>query len=423
MSNDQYFNEFPGGEGDPSNQETSTVSRVDPPANPQNRLLAFWDQLSHAGLGDMAFRVGTHLLSAALVLAAVWALRAFYLYARDGQNTQSPAALGAALPTDVEADVEQTQADDSAIVQFDLPPLPEGDAFSGSLTRQLNWHTTIPTRPRTEVLTYTVQKGDTLFGIAELYNLKPETLLWGNYLTLIDDAHRLQPGMVLNILPVDGVYHKWSAGEGLNGVANGYGVEPEDIINWSGNHLDAASLGDWRNPNIEPGTFLVVPGGQRAFVTWSAPLGLTRTNPGVAKIMGPGACGTITDGAVGSGAFVWPSTLHVLSGYDYSPATNHLGIDIRGALGDPIFAADSGVIVYSGWNNWGYGYVIVIDHGNGWQTLYAHLSAIYAGCGQSVYQSDSIGAFGSTGNSSGPHLHFEMINSTYGKVNPWDFLP
>ena len=83
--------------------------------------------------------------------------------------------------------------------------------------------------------------------------------------------HRLSPGQELFILPVNGTYHKWSEGEGLNGVARGYNVTPEDIINWSGNHLDPNALGDWSNPNIEPGTMLVVPGGHRAFVTWSAP--------------------------------------------------------------------------------------------------------------------------------------------------------
>ena len=81
------------------------------------------------------------------------------------------------------------------------------------------------------------------------------------------------------------------------------------------------------------------------------------------------------------------------------------------------------MVVYAGWNDWGYGNVVVIDHDGGWQTLYAHLSSFNVGCGQSVYQGDVIGAFGSTGNSSGPHLHFEMLNESYGKVNPWNFLP
>jgi murein DD-endopeptidase MepM/ murein hydrolase activator NlpD len=131
----------------------------------------------------------------------------------------------------------------------------------------------------------------------------------------------------------------------------------------------------------------------------------------------------ITDGAVGGGTFIWPSAHNFLSGYDFSPSTNHYGIDIDGDLGDAMWASDGGVIVYAGWNNFGYGYMVVIDHGNGWQTLYAHMSAIGVACGQSVFQGTPIGSIGSTGKSSGPHIHFEMLHDTYGKVNPWDFLP
>jgi murein DD-endopeptidase MepM/ murein hydrolase activator NlpD len=142
----------------------------------------------------------------------------------------------------------------------------------------------------------------------------------------------------------------------------------------------------------------------------------------VASVLGPGACSTVADGAVGAGVFIWPANSHFLSGFDYAPGANHRGIDIDGNTGDGVYAVDNGVVVYAGWNNWGYGNVVVINHGNGWQTLYAHLSAYNVGCGQSVYQTNVIGAIGSTGNSTGSHLHFEMMyNGT--KVNPWDYLP
>ncbi len=89
-----------------------------------------------------------------------------------------------------------------------------------------------PVKPRTEIIIYTVQKGDTVFGIAEKFNLSPETILWGNTYVLGDDPHRLSPGQELNILPVDGTYYEWHAGDGLNGVAQAFGVTPETIINW-----------------------------------------------------------------------------------------------------------------------------------------------------------------------------------------------
>jgi hypothetical protein len=274
---------------------------------------------------------------------------------------------------------------------------------------------------RQDVIRYTVEYGDSIFSIAEKFNLKPETILWGNRYALGDNPHYIVPGQVLNILPVDGVYHLWSAGEGLNGVASVYGVTPEDIINWPGNDLDPETIGDYADPNIAPDTMLVVPGGTGTYTDWSTPR-ITREEPATAKYLGPGACTAAYDGLVGTGTFLWPSTEHYLSGYDYSPETNHFGIDIAGQLGNAIFAADSGVVTYAGWNDYGYGEMIVVDHGSGWQTLYAHLSQVNVTCGQEVNQGDTIGLMGSTGQSTGPHLHFEMRNDDYGRVNPWDFL-
>jgi murein DD-endopeptidase MepM/ murein hydrolase activator NlpD len=270
------------------------------------------------------------------------------------------------------------------------------------------------------VIQYTVKTGDTLFDIAEKFGLKPETVLWANQYVLADNPHSLRPGQVLNILPVDGTYHRWSAGDGLNGVARFFGVTPEAIINFPGNRLDPATIGDWSNPNIEPGTWLVIPGGRREFVSWSAPV-IPLDNPGVAKVLGPGACESVTAGMVGAGVFVWPADNHFISGFDYSPDANHPGIDIDGDEGAAVYAADSGVVVYAGWNNWGYGNVVVINHGNGWQTLYAHLSAYYVSCGQGVLQGNTIGAIGSTGNATGSHLHFEMMYNGV-KVNPHDYM-
>jgi hypothetical protein len=118
---------------------------------------------------------------------------------------------------------------------------------------------------RTDVITYTVQEGDTIYGIAKQFNLQPETIFWANFDAHLNNTDPLKPGMTINILPVDGVYHRWTAGESLLGIATSSGVKPEDIVNWSGNHLDLNTLGDWSNPNIAPGTMLVIPGGHLDF--------------------------------------------------------------------------------------------------------------------------------------------------------------
>ena len=405
-----------------SSEELFTISKKDdidaaPMEEPktessrESRLFLILGGLSRLGIADPVLRIGTHMLFIALALLVVWIMRGYYLRSQEPELPQL-AAQAAILPT--------------ATPTHELPDLPplsvNGKGYQVGIPRLAQVHTTIPARPRTEVTTYIVQPDDTVFGIAEQFGLKPETILWGNYFILADNPNALSEGQELNILPLDGTYHRWSAGEGLNGVSKGYSVTPEDIINWAGNNLDPDTLGDWANPNIEPGTFLVVPGGSRQFVTWSAPR-ITRANPGVAKFIGPGACGTIMDGAVGTGAFIWPSGAHFLSGYDYSPSTNHFAIDIDGDLGEPMWAADSGVVVYAGWNNFGYGNMVVIDHGNGWQTAYAHMQVYTVVCGQSVFQGTPIGTIGSTGKSSGPHIHYEMLHDSYGKVNPWDFLP
>ncbi len=369
-----------------------------------------WERLVRLGLGEIALRVGTGLVSIVLIFIVLWVMGSFYLKGPVDDQRSAGAAMAAAPPTPTPT---------VAPPALSAPPVEM--AFTQGITRLAQMHTTLPSRPRFEISTYTVETGDTIMGIAEKFNLRPQTILWGNYYTLADDPHKLRPGQVLNILPVDGVYYQWSDGDGLNGVATFFGVKPEDIINFQGNHLDAKALGDWSKPNIAKGTWLIVPGGEREFVSWSAPR-ISRTDPAVAKIMGPGYCGQVMDGLVGGGTYVWPTIEHYLSGFDYSPETNHYGLDIAGNLGNAIYAADSGVVVYAGWNDWGYGNVVVIDHGNGWQTLYAHLSSYTVGCGTSVTQGQLIAGMGSTGNSSGPHLHFEMRNDAY-KANPWDFLP
>lgn len=396
--------------GDRTNQDRQD-SDSEAGSDSKSRLGAVWESLSQAGMAEAVLRLGTHLLLIVLILVIGWIMREFYRSAQVDNPAAigNEAALAAALPTPAPTEV-----------QPELPEFAKIDTYTG-IERTVLITTTLPARAREDVIVYTVEQGDTLFGIAEKFGLKPETLLWGNQLVLGDNPHNLRPGQELNILPVNGTYYRWTAGDGLNGVAKFFGVDPEDIITYPGNHLNLEQIGDFADPSIEPGTWLIIPGGTREFITWSAPV-IPRDNPGVAKVLGPGACGSIVDGAVGVGSFIWPANNHFLSGFDYSPSTNHSGIDIDGNTGDAIYAVDNGVVVYAGWNNWGYGNVVVVNHGNGWQTLYAHLNTYNVGCGQSVFQGNVIGAMGDTGNSSGSHLHYEMMYNG-AKVNPWDYLP
>ena len=410
MPDDQFLDEFPDVEDEhiqtgvgPAKGSGRTAKEAG-----KNPLLAYWEGLSRARLAETTLRLGTHALLIGLILFVAWGMRHFYLSAQ--VVVPREAVLAASLPTATPSPVPP-----------ELPPFSSDIIYVSGVPRLAQLHTSIPNRPRVDVITYTVEKLDTIFGIAEKFGLKPETLLWGNYHILRDDPHNLQPDQVLNILPVNGTYYKWAEGDGLNGVAEFFGVTSQDIIEFPGNRLDPETIGDLTHPNIEPGTWLVIPGGTREFVNWSAPA-ISREDPGASgKVLGAGACGSAVDGAVGAGVFIWPANNRFLSGFDYSPGTNHNGIDIDGDLGDAIYAADNGVVVYAGWNDWGYGYMVVINHGNGWQTLYAHLSAYNVSCGQSVYQGTVVGAFGSTGRSSGPHLHFEMMYNG-SKVNPWDYL-
>src|SRR5574340_729073 len=310
----------------------------------------FTGMLLRMGLGEGLLRVTTNVLTIIALVVVIWLTQMFLRQrAISSAEAASEAAAGTAVPidTNLSAPVEE--------------PSSEG------IMRLAQLHTTIPSRPRQEIVKYIVQEGDTVFGIADKYGLQPQTILWGNYGTLLDDPHNLKPGQVLLILPVDGTYYEWQSGDGLNGVAKFFGVAPEVIVNYPPNKLDPATLGDYAAPNIAAGTYLIIPGGERSFVSWSAPLGVTRENPSSAQVLGPGYCDPVTGGAVGYGTFVFPSNKHFLSGFDYSPKANHWGIDLAGSEGEGVYAADAGVVVYAGWNNYGYGNMIMIDHGDGFR--------------------------------------------------------
>ena len=242
--------------------------------------------LRRAVLGERASRLGTHALMVAFILVVAWGMREFYLRAQIVNPPENPAfAAAMASPTPTE-------------IYEGIPPLRSDYDNADGITRKAKLHTDVPSRPRSEVLKYTVKKGDTVIGIADKFGLEPETILWANQYVLGDNPHNLFADQELNILPVNGAYYQWSAGDGLNGVAQFFSVTPEEMIEFPGNHLDPATLGDWSNPNIEPGTWIIIPGGRREFVSWSAPV-IPLDDPTVAKVLGPGACESVAVGAVG----------------------------------------------------------------------------------------------------------------------------
>ncbi|MEJ2758168.1 MAG: M23 family metallopeptidase [Anaerolineales bacterium] len=392
----------------------------DTPSNPSDnsstngRFAAFWERVRQMGMSGTVTRVGTTVITIAIVVVAAVALGRFYL------NNANDTPETVALPTEITNSDSgtSTNAEDIVLPAFTMPDT----AFfygSGGISREAIPDTEIPARARSEVTYYEVQQGESVFTIADKFGLEPETILWGNYETLQDNPRFLAVGQTLTILPTNGIYYKYNAGESLTSIAKNFEVTVEDIIEYPGNNLDPYET-DPESPAIADGTWLIIPGGTRELQDWGPPA-ISRSNPAAAKYYGPGYCGEIYSGPVGDGYFVWPAVSTLISGYHYQPGI-HEAIDIGGVEGSAVYASDTGVVVYSGWSNYGYGNLVVIDHGNGWQTAYAHLLYSSVACGQSIYRGDTIGALGTTGNSTGPHLHFEMNSSIYGKVNPLDFV-
>jgi murein DD-endopeptidase MepM/ murein hydrolase activator NlpD len=266
---------------------------------------------------------------------------------------------------------------------------------NGSLIKAPVPHTTIPERPRLEVITYTVQTGDSVFGIAERFGISPQTIMWSNG-RLEDNPDLLSVGQKLVILPTSGVYYIVEEGNTLESVAKRYKVEISAITDYEVNGL--------KEPyELTPGMALVVPGGEKPYIPKF-----------VHRYTGP----IPEDAAKGTGGFVWPASGYITQKF----WSHHRAIDIGAPKGTPVVASDSGFVVYAGWDDSGYGRMLLIDHGNGWHTLYAHLDVYLVDYEQSVAQGQQIATIGRTGNATGPHLHFEIWQGN-SKRNPLLFLP
>lgn len=242
-----------------------------------------------------------------------------------------------------------------------------------------------------EVTTHAVEEGETLSSIAQKYGLRVETVLWENNIT---EKTKLKPGQELKILPVDGVRHKVARGETIYSVAKKYGLDEtqaQAIVNYPFNEF----LND-ETFELATGQFLVVPDGVKPDpVTKQAP------SSSFASVLTPNA-GTVT----ATNSFVWPAAGRITQGYRFY----HKAIDIANSSGGPILAADSGTVVAAGWDGSGYGNRVMIDHGNGFITLYAHMSVLQVQAGQTVSRGSQIGVMGNSGRSTGTHLHFEIRN-------------
>ena len=248
------------------------------------------------------------------------------------------------------------------------------------------------------LITYTVAAGDTVSGIARAFGLRPESIVWSNP-DIQANPGALRIGQVLWIPPLDGAVHTVRAGDTLLGIAIQYSVTTEDIVNCYYNDVTEATI-------LHIGDTLIIPNAARG------PNG----GSGTSKLQ---YASRPTAGApVGSGTLIWPVTGRISQGYSAA----HRAIDITGWTGRPIVAADAGFVVRCGWDSSGYGNVIVIDHGNGVQTLYAHLYNFQVQAGDAVKQGQQIATMGSTGRSTGPHLHFEVIVGGVQKP-PLDYLP
>ncbi|RME71970.1 MAG: LysM peptidoglycan-binding domain-containing protein [Chloroflexi bacterium] len=263
---------------------------------------------------------------------------------------------------------------------------PDSDAYTSALYSAEQEGVPWPNAGgRTRIETYTVQEGDTLWSIAAQYGLDIDTLRWSNP-ELERNPDILSVGMELRILPVIGVYHVVEAGDTVATIAQEYGVSEEDITAYPPNGL-------YPPYNLKPGQGIIVPFG--------------RKNPNLPP----------PDPALDF-PLAWP-----VAGVVTQPfGPDHPALDIGAPYGSTVYAAAEGKVIRAGWLPTGYGYSIIIDHGDGLQTWYNHLKGTLIGVGSYVSRGDPIAEVGSTGHSTGPHVHFEVrVNGE--RVDPRDYLP
>lgn len=253
---------------------------------------------------------------------------------------------------------------------------------------------------RNEIIQYTILNGDTISGIAHKFNVSVATILWSNNLT---ERSLLQPGMTLKILPTTGILHRVVRGETIAGIAKKYKADTQKILDT--NNLSSAN-------QIKIGQDLIIPDGIRpASISTTI---VRTTNTGKTTVSKTSLSPTNPNTGT---KLLWPAGVRRISQYF---GWRHTGLDIAGPVGTPIYAAEDGVVETAGWNSGGYGNYIIINHGDGLRTLYGHASKLFVSRGEKVTRGQVIMAMGSTGRSTGSHLHFEVrIN---GFKNPLSYI-
>lgn len=264
--------------------------------------------------------------------------------------------------------------------------------------------------PRTETVSYTVQSGDTIGTIAQDHGISLETLLWANNLTV---RSTIRPGDTLQILPTDGLTHTVKSGDTILAIANRYDADTDQIISY--NNLTSSSA-------LSIGEELIIPGGiqpsaqpqQRSVARVFTQPSTTTTTSTTTSAGDPTAT---APGTASAGGMVWPTDLRVITQYF---GWSHTGIDVDCYYTHNNYAADAGVVQYSGWKG-GYGLTVEVNHGNGLVTRYGHHAKLYVSAGQQVSKGQALGLCGTTGRSTGTHLHFEVISG--GRfLNPLDYI-
>lgn len=257
--------------------------------------------------------------------------------------------------------------------------------------------TQISDKPPAEVREYTIQSGDTVSLIASKFDVSEDTVYWENNIT---PKTLLKPGNKLLVLPVTGVRHTVSRGETVQSIAKKYDSSAQAIVDWPYNTF----VND-ETFELAVGQTLIVPDGVKPDEVQISPRSaMARLTPDA---------GTVT----ASGSWVWPASGNISQGF----AWYHKGVDIANKAGPAVMAADSGRVVAVNPGRFGYGNHVIIDHGNGFQTLYAHLASFRVEPGQNVAKGAVIGIMGSTGRSTGTHLHFE-IRQNGAALPPLSFL-